>query len=157
MLTKGQAHIMEYILVGFFILIVIFLIVFFLMGWQIGTTKSRQSLLREQKASFLLKAFSNSPYLNKEGFSEGGMLEDSKLTVLECSDLEGLFGEDVFAEVRVLDSVAECTQESYPGCGVWTFCKGEERNFIAYDTPVNIYRTLTRDVEIGILTVGFYE
>jgi hypothetical protein len=157
MLKKGQAHIMEYVLLGFFIVMVIVVIVFFVVGWQIGTTSSRQSTLKQQKASFLLKAFSNSPHLNKEGFKEGGMLEDSKLTVLDCGDLEELLGKNVFAEVKVIDSTGECTNQNYPRCGFWSFCKTDNPQFLAYDVPVNIYRTLTRDVEIGILTVGFYE
>ncbi len=148
---------MEYILMGFFIMLVIVLVVFFLAGWHIGTVKSKGSLLRQQKATLLLKAFSNSPYLNKEGFKEGGMLEDSKLTVLECDDLEEMMGKGWFAEVRILDSTTECTDENYPKCGIWKFCKIEGKKFTAYDVPVNIYRTLTKDVEVGILTVGFYE
>lgn len=157
MLKKGQAHILEYVILGFFIVMIIVMIVFFIVGWQIGKTSSRQTALKEQKASFLLKAFSNSPLLNKEGFKEGGMLEDSKLTVLDCGDLEELLGKGVFAEVRVIDSTEECTSENYPRCGSWSFCKTDNPQFLAYDVPVNIYRTLTRDVEIGILTVGFYE
>ncbi|NIO22562.1 MAG: hypothetical protein GTN38_00860 [Candidatus Aenigmarchaeota archaeon] len=157
MLRKGQMHLMEYVLLAFFILMVIFLIIFFLMGWNIGTTSSRQHALQQQRATFLLKTFSNSPYLNKEGFKEGGMLEDSKLTVLECSDLEELVGRGIFAEVKIIDSITECEQENYPRCGVWKFCSPGNKQFTAYDTPVNVYRTLTRDVEIGILTVGFYE
>ncbi len=85
------------------------------------------------------------------------MLEDSKLTVLDCGDLEELLGRDVFAEVKVIDSIGECTNQNYPRCGVWKFCKTDNPQFMAYDVPVNIYRTLTRNVEIGILTVGFYE
>jgi hypothetical protein len=157
MLKKGQAHIMEYVLLSFFILMIIVLIVFFLTGWQIGTTRSRQSLLKEQRASFMMKAFSNSPLLNKEGFREGGMLEDSRLTALDCEDMEELMGRGWFAEVKIIDSLTECTYENYPRCGVWTFCKTDNQGFIAYDIPVNVYRTLTKDVEIGILTVGFYE
>lgn len=154
---KGQAHIMEYVLLSFFILMIIVVIILFLVGWQIGTTSSRQSGLQQQKASFLLKTFSNSPYLNREGFSEGGMLEDSKLTVLDCGDMEELVGRGWFAEVKVIDSLTECTQGNYPKCGAWKFCKTDNPKFIAYDVPVNVYRTLTRDIEIGILTVGFYE
>jgi len=148
---------MEYVLLSFFVLMVIVVIVFFLVGWQIGTTRSRQSLLQQQKTSFMLKMFSNSPYLNKEGFREGGMLEDSKLTVLDCGDLEELMGRNWFAEVKVIDSMTECATHNYPSCGVWTFCKTDNPRFIAYDVPVNVYRTLTRNVDIGILTVGFYE
>ena len=157
MLRSGQAHLMEYILLSFFIVMVIVIIVFFLAGWQIGTTGSRKQILQQQRAAFLMKSFSNSPFLNKEGFKEGGMLEDSKLTVLDCGDLEALVGRGWFAEVKVLDSTAECTKDNYPRCGVWKFCKTDNPEFIAYDIPVNIYRTATKNVEIGILTVGFYE
>jgi hypothetical protein len=156
MRLKGQAHIMEYFFLAFFVLLVIVLLVLFLTGWQFTTTSSRQSEARYQQSMYYLKAFTNTPLINREIFSEGSMLEDSKLTALSCEDVEELFGEKVFAEVRIPGYDLECTADNYPLCGYWSYCK-ETGNMIAYDVPVNVYRKTTGDIEIGILTVGVYE
>jgi hypothetical protein len=156
-MNKGQAHIMEYFLLTFFVIIIIVLIVLFLTGWQASRTMSRQSGLTYQRVLFLLKAVSSSPNLNKGGFKEGSMLEDSKLTVFECGDLEGMFGNDVYVEIRALGDMetVKCDEGSYPSCGYWSFCK-REGNSIAYELPVNVYRKTWGITDIGILKVGVY-
>ncbi len=161
MTRKGQAHIMEYFLLSFFIMIMIVLIVILLVTYQVGTAGSDESDLRFQKAMFLLKSFSNSPFLNRLGYKEGSMLEDSKLSAmlaLPCEDLQVVFGGNWFAEVKLVGSPfsgVECDGGNYPNCGVWKYCS-QEGSFTAYDIPVNIYRKSQSMVEVGMLRVGYY-
>ena len=154
-LEKGQAHMMEYFFLAFFVILVIVLLVFFLTGWQFSTLSSQKSEAQLQESMYLLRAFANSPLLNRVNFREGSMLEDSKLSSLSCEDVEKTFGENVYAEVSIPGFEVECTAGNYPLCGYWSYCK-REGNMIAYDIPVNVYRKTTGKVEIGILTVGSY-
>ena len=156
--SKGQAHLMEYVLLSFFVLLVIVLITLFLTGWQMSTIGSEQRRVTYAKAEFLLRAFTNSPYINKNTFEEGSMLEDSKLTAITCAELEKLYGTGWYAEVETLassDVPEECSLENYPLCGKWSYCK-HEGEAIAFDIPVNIYRKTNGEIDIGRLTVGLY-
>jgi len=158
MKSKGQAHIMEYFILSFFVMVVIVLLIIFITTYQIGSSRSEQSDAQFQKTMFMLKTFSSSPLLNKLAYKEGSMLEDSKLTALSsipCSEAEGAFGQGWFAEVKVIGNTVECTRDTYPNCGIWSFCR-KSGNFKAYDVPVNIYRKTTGRVDAGMLTVGYY-
>jgi hypothetical protein len=152
---KGQAQLMEYVLLSFFILLVIVVITLFLTGWQITTTGSEQRKVLYDRAEFLLRAFTNSPYINRNTYKEGSMMEDSKLTSVTCGDLEKLYGSGWFAEVESLEFSDECSGENYPLCGKWSYCK-REGNAITFEIPVNIYRKTTREIDIGFLRVGLY-
>ena len=153
---KGQVHIMEYVLLSFFIILVIVLIALFLTGWQITTTESEQRKVFLNKAEFLLRAFTNSPYMNKNTYKEGSMLEDSKLSAITCEDLQKLYGEGWYAEVESLAFKDECGGETpYPLCGKWTYCK-TGGDAIIFELPVNIYRKTTGEIDIGFLRVGLY-
>jgi hypothetical protein len=153
---KGQAQLMEYVLLSFFVLLVIVLITLFLTGWQITTTGSEQRKVFFDRAEFLLRAFTNSPYINKNTYKEGSMLEDSKLESITCEDLEKLYGKGWFAEVEALQFNEECGEDNpYPYCGKWSYCKkGGEA--ITFELPVNIYRKTRGEVDIGFLRVGLY-
>ena len=153
--AKGQAHIMEYVLLTFFILLILVLLMFFVTGWQITSTQFQAGETLDDEAMFLLRAFSGSPVLNRASFGEGSMLEDSKLTVLTCQDLESMFGEGWFAKVEVLDDSVECNEGNYPLCGSWKFCE-RPGDFRGLDVPVNVYRKTDGRVDIAILTVGVY-
>ena len=152
---KGQVHIMEYVLLSFFIILVIVMIALFLTGWQITTTESEQRDVFVNRAEFLLRAFTNSPYLNKNTYKEGSMLEDSKLSAITCEDLQELYGRGWYAEVESLTFKDECTEDSYPLCGKWTYCKTGGKAII-FELPVNIYRKTTGEIDIGHLKVGLY-
>lgn len=149
----GQAHLMEYVLLTFFAVLILLLIAFFLTGWQITGAESQKQELVLQKSLFVLKSFSNSPYINRRGFKEGSMFEDSKLTVLKCEDLQNLFGKSWWAEIYIPGYTEICTEENYPNCGYWKFCEKESESII-YEIPVNIYRKVSGNVDIGILRVG---
>lgn len=153
---RGQAQLMEYVLLSFFIILIIVLTTLFLTGWQITSTQSEQRRVFYSKAEFLLRAFTNSPYVNKNTYKEGSMLEDSKLTSITCEDLEKLYGAGWFAEVESLEFANECNEETpYPLCGKWSYCK-KEGDAIIFEIPVNIYRKTTGEVDIGFLRVGMY-
>ncbi len=152
---RGQAQLMEYVLLSFFILLIIVVITLFLTGWQITTTGSEQRKVLYDRAEFLLRAFTNSPYINKNTYKEGSMMEDSKLTSVTCRDLENLYGSGWFAEVESLEFNDECSVDNYPLCGKWSYCKTGKRN-ITFEIPVNIYRKTTGEIDIGFLRVGLY-
>ncbi|UCC92121.1 MAG: hypothetical protein JSV39_02580 [Candidatus Aenigmatarchaeota archaeon] len=153
---RGQAQLMEYVLLSFFILLIIVVITLFLTGWQITTTGSEQRKVLYDRAEFLLRAFTNSPYINKNTYKEGSMMEDSKLTSITSEDLEILYGKGWFAEIESLEFRDDCNEETpYPLCGKWSYCK-KEGNAITFEIPVNIYRKTTGEIDIGFLRVGLY-
>jgi hypothetical protein len=154
---KGQVHLMEYVLLGFFVVLIIVVITFFLTGWQISTTSSEQRSMEYSRAEFLLRSFANSPYLNKNAYKEGSMLEDSKLTSITCEELQTLYGTGWYAEVESLEFKEPCTTESFlQGCGSWSYCKEQGKTAITFEIPVNIYRKTTGEVDVGFLRVGLY-
>lgn len=156
-MIKGQAQILEYFFLTFFVLMVIVLVGLFLMTYQSMTSSSLQSEYETQDTMFMLKTFSNFPILNKRGYKEGSMFEDSKLTAVSCGELQEVFGTGWFAEVRIPSaSETECDASNYPACNKWTFCE-EDGDFQAFEVPVNVFRKTTKVVSIGVLTVGFYE
>jgi len=146
---------MEYVLLSFFVMLIIVLITLFLTGWQMSTIGSEQRKVTYAKAEFLLRAFTNSPYINKNTYKEGSMLEDSKLSSITCDDLEKLYGTGWYAEVESLEFKDECTIDNYPLCGKWSYCK-KEGEATTFEIPVNIYRKTTGEIDIGFLKVGLY-
>jgi hypothetical protein len=153
---KGQVHLMEYVLMSLFVLLVIVLVTFFLMYWQISTTGSEQRRVLFDRAEFLLRAFTNSPYINRNTYPEGSMFEDSKLESITCDNLEKLYGTGWFAEIESMNYNQECDDENpYPYCGKWTYCK-REGDAMIFELPVNIYKKTSGEVDIGHLRVGLY-
>lgn len=156
---KGQVHLMEYVLLSFFVVLIIVVITFFLTGWQISTTRSEQSNLEYSRAEFLLRSFANSPYINKNTYKEGSMLEDSKLTSITCEELQSLYGTGWYAEVESLEFKEfnePCDAGIYPVCGSWSYCKEGGKTAITFEIPVNIYRKTTGKIDAGLLKVGLY-
>jgi hypothetical protein len=144
---------MEYVLLTFFAVLVLFTMAFFLTGWQITGAQSQRQELTLQKSLFILKSFSSSPYINRQGFDEGSMFEDSKLTVLTCDDMKTFLGSGWWAEINITGSKQECNSGTYPECGSWKFCEASGEN-IVYEVPVNVYRKTKGVVEIATLRVG---
>lgn len=153
---KGQIHMLEYVLMAFLVLLLIFLIVFFLTGWQLSAIESGQTEARRNRAEFLLRAFTSSPYINRDTYKEGSMFEDSKLTSVTCDGLQKVYGKGWFAEIESLEFEEECTAANYPLCGKWSYCRIEGRGATIFELPVNIYRKATGEIDIGILRVGLY-
>ncbi len=161
---KGQAHLMEYVLLSFFVLLVIVMFTFLLTGWQMSTIGSERERVKYSKAEFLFRAFTNSPYINKNTYKEGSMFEDSKLTAITCEELQQLYGTGWYAEVDWIEPVdtylefkdVACTLDTYPECGKWSYCKTEGDARI-YELPINIHRKTTGKIGMGMLRVGLYE
>jgi hypothetical protein len=157
-MTKGQVHLMEYVLLSFFVVLIIVLVTFFLTGWQMGTTSSQQRNLEYAEAEFFLRSFANSPYINKNTFKEGSMLEDSKLTSITCPELQTLYGTGWYAEVESLSfNDTQCSDGTYPGCGKWSYCKEGGKAAMTFEIPINIYRKTTGEIDAGLLRVGLYD
>lgn len=168
----GQANIMEYILLTFFIVLIIAVLMLFISGWLVSTSMSKQSDYEYRRALFLTKLIANSPELNREGYPEGAMLEDSKLTTITCEQVRKMFWPDIFMKIKIPGKNTDCTWASYvndySNCGLWYFCEYDKicgkwglcaanKEKILFETPVNIYRKMSDKVDIGILTVGFAE
>ena len=147
---------MEYVLLSFFVVLIIVVITFFLVNWQISTTSSEKRNMEYARAEFLLRSFANSPYINKNTFKEGSMLQDSKLTSITCADLQALYGTGWYAEVESLEFKEPCDSGTYPGCGTWSYCKEEGKTAMTFEIPVNIYRKTAGEVDAGFLRVGLY-
>ncbi len=155
-MTKGQAHLMEYVLLSFFAVVIIITVTFFLVNWQISTTRSEQRESEYDRAEFFLRSFANSPYVNKNTFKEGSMFEDSKLTSITCGELQSLYGTGWYAEIESLEFKEPCDVASFPLCGSWSYCKEPGRSAMIFEIPVNIYRRTTGEVDAGFLRVGLY-
>lgn len=154
-MRKGQVQIMEYILLSFFVILVIVIATLLLTGWQITTARSEQQRVFYDRAEFILRAFTNSPYINKAGFKEGSMMEDSKLTAITCGDLQKLYGDGWYASIETLEFKDECDYDNYPLCGKWVYCM-KDQDATSFELPVNVYRKSTGEVDAAILIVGLY-
>jgi len=152
---KGQVHLMEYVLLSFFVLLIIVMLTFFLTGWQMSSIGSEKTRVIYNKAEFLMRAFANSPYINRNTYKEGSMFEDVKLLSITCENLQKLYGTDWYAEIETIEASESCTEENFPLCGKWSYCKKEGES-ITFELPVNIYRVVTGKVEPAILKVGLY-
>jgi len=173
---KSQAAITEYLVLVIMIVLIAFIAVVLLFGFELLNTGTEQAKSRERRALFTLESFAASTALNGPQYQKGSFFEDARLTAATCGDLENLFGSGWWAEVRVLKDKAYCdslpvwrrskcqqdmrreenivcTKQNYPSCGIWRFCAREEK-MIYTSVPVNVYRKINNTVDLGILTVG---
>ncbi len=137
---KGQIQLMEQIITLFFIIIIIVFIIFFLTVWQVSRANVEKNRVEQRRAMNILKRMIVSEYLVKEN----SMFDDSKLTSMldRCEDLEKLFGENWFAEIKIINGKNDipCSPGVYDtNCNLWTYCK-KKGNFTSYILPVNVYR-----------------
>jgi len=175
---KGQVAITEYMVLLLMIVMISFFALFMLFGFPlIGAGQSSYDT-KQTASMFVLKSILSRPNLINLQFSEGSVLDDSKLTAAECEHLEKIYGLDWYAEVRSFRSRSECdglnpwikknclkeiaktentvcTTENYPNCGVWVLCgENEKARNAEWSVPVNVYRKLNDTIELGVLTVG---
>ena len=160
-MAKGQAHIMEYIFMTLFIVIIIAVIIFFLMGYQFTQIRSADTRTESDKALFLTKLFIKSPFLT----TDESLFDEAKMTVFVdmesgsiCDQMKVVFGRDWFARVYYLGSGdVPCTSLSdYGSCNYWSFCEQAGRGSFSFVLPVNIHRNLDNTVHMGVLEVGVY-
>lgn len=160
---KGQSNIMEYIFLTLFILIMIVAMILFLSWFQMSQFEMKGGDIQIEKAKFLMNYMINSPYLAEEN----SLFDDSKLTSLlsledYCDRLDGVFGLRWSLKVDLLTSedgcFVECTEESYPCCGSWTFCERESKgSVLKYVIPVNVLRKINNQVHLAKMEVSVYE
>jgi len=162
---RGQANIMEYILMTFFIVVVIIGLMLFMSSWQ--STQHQLEIAKENNARALelTNFISTSPYFIKGSqVLAGPMLDDAKIMALSatdniCDKLENMFGSNWFAEISIIeyqsDEKIDCTTDNYPNCNTWTLCD-EDHDKLFYVLPVNIYRRALDRTDIGTLKVGIY-
>ena len=161
---KSQSELMEYVIMTVIVIVIIFLVVIFIFGFQYISASGDSMRLQEQRLDYLLDSFIESPLLNKPGYPQGLMLDDSKLTALaglqnpdSCTLLEGQFGSGWYAEIKVVLDPAQCAgltggwlincmrqqsanenrlcaDASYPECGRWEFCSQNREERMTYIT-----------------------
>lgn len=168
---SGQANIMEYVLMTFFIFIIVVALIIFLSAWQVSQMEITSLGSFSERAIENLDSLKSTMYLLKgASMSVTSMLDDSKLTALMhmdnlCDNIEKLFGSNFYFEVRAFEysesaesSDKECTLVDYLDCNHWSFCRDEDRPATSYVMPVNIYRKTLNDgrTDIGMLRVGVY-
>jgi hypothetical protein len=163
MADKAQTSMMEYLLLSFFILMVIIAMIFFLTFFQLSQLEMEKQSMNDQRLDSLLKRFMNSPVFVKQN----SVFDDSKLMAIWslqksgiCNDLSGLFGDDWFIELEVLnqhpgENIGECNAMNYPDCGYWSICAHPGIS-ISKVIPVNIYRKAQERTDLGLLKVGVY-
>ncbi len=161
-MAKGQAHMMEYIFMTLFIVIIISILIFFLMGWQFTQIRASDTKTESERALYLTKFFIKSPYLTR---SES-LFDEAKMTTFKdmetngdiCEKMGVVFGRDWFARVYYLeDNDDPCTSlDDYGRCNYWSLCEQPGRKAFSFVLPVNIYRNANRGIFMGILEVGVY-
>ena len=159
---KGDWGMFEQILVALFILIIIILAVFFLFGVEFNRSRGESSLDKQKEVIFSSKLLLQSNIFTKED----NVLDDSKLdSFLDsqgCKDFQKLIGQkDVCLEIKRAklfsgEDEIDCQSLEDTECNRWVLCERvclEQGNFISARSPVNIYRTLEGETQLGILTL----
>ncbi|RLJ00477.1 MAG: hypothetical protein DRP03_00090 [Candidatus Aenigmatarchaeota archaeon] len=150
----AQTNIMNYIILTFFIIFALLIFVIFMWSMLAVQVERGASEAKLEDLVTTLKMLSISPYLVKEGYEEGSMFVDSKLSSVSCEDIRKIFG-DIDVEIYIPGNSEVCEDENYDTCGIWQVCPFSEKS-IGYEVPVNIYRINSKKVEIGIMKVGVH-
>lgn len=153
---KGQAAVMEYMILILMTMFIIFFVVAMIFGFQFIEAGSSYSKDMEARTLFVLQNMLSSPAINIPESQKGSVLEDAKLSVMTCEDMESLFGEGIWVQVGTfyekpvcegiipseriacmyyrneIEAIAsrDCTgrgQNDYPECGTWTYCTDENK------------------------------
>lgn len=157
---KGQANLMEHILLIFFIMVIIVAIILFMTSFQFSQISMEKAKTERDKALAIAKVLVNSQYFVKDD----GVFDSGKLTAIknmaDCRELERIFGSNWFLEVKVLDKnevIIPCSWTNQ-NCNYWLLssCGNEGKKNISYVIPVNVYRTGIGRYDIGVATAGVY-
>ena len=157
-MAKGQAHMMEYIFMTLFIVIIISILIFFLMGWQFTQMHASDTKTESEKALYLTKFFLKSPYLTRDE----SLFDEAKLMAFQvedvCDEMSVVFGRDWFARIYYLEENNDpCTSlADYGNCDYWSLCEQPGRKAFSFILPVDIYRNADKSIHMGILEVGVY-
>jgi hypothetical protein len=158
-LMKAQFGIIEYIVISIFLVIIIAGVVIFLSYWQAAQIGLEKRTVLTEKVLSLTKEIFDHPALIKENV----MFDDSKLdrSKLEkiCKNLEEKFDVEWFAEIKAFEIVKTGEKFSFIDSMKMDLCEKkdeEDKKFVAYDFPVNVYRKKEKVTQMGILKVGVY-
>jgi hypothetical protein len=106
--VRGQTDIMEYAVLVVMIMFVILFVVALIFGFQMIQTGSEKSKDIEAESLFVLRNMISSPIMNNPQYQKGSVLDDAKLTVMTCEDVEALFGEGVWVQVVSFFEKPDC-------------------------------------------------
>lgn len=147
---KGQASIIEHIMVIFFLVVIVIALIILLTGFQLYQVNAEGEKAERDRALTLTKIILNSRYFTRET----SMFDDGKMEavedIIECDDLESVFGKNWFFELKVLEYGIVTDEWMINSCS-----RMDGRNF-SYTIPVNIYRVAENKNDIGILKVGVF-
>lgn len=152
-IMSGQLDMMEYLIMALFMLVVVTAIVFFLFGWEFGASRRAELDRANLQSLFMINIFTHSGFFTKSD----SMLDDSKLMVAKCEDMEAIFGRKLCINITSALFVGEeettCTLSNYPNCNQWVICPDlcSRKDLTGYDVPVNIYRRVDGKTGLGIL------
>lgn len=152
MKLKCQWGIMEYIFATIVFIILITLVIFFLSWWQITQMEKETKISTSERALYLIKRFTSSQFFVKEK----NIFDDAKLFSLmgRCEELQELFGEGWFVEIRIFDGNEDdimCGDRYDGSCNYFSFCKELGRDYSALPVPVNVYRKIGYVFESGVV------
>ena len=124
MLTKkGQAGLMEYMVMTIMILFVVVIGFFFLFGFESGKLEGDKSKDKFDSALSIAGILARSDLLAKKDL----VFDDSKLMAADCETIKSLTKTNVCVAVeKVLfsgESKTACSPSNYPECNRWVLCK----------------------------------
>ncbi len=159
---KGQAAVMEYMVLMLMMVMVIVFVIIMVFGFQFISSGTERAEHLERQTLFVLQSLITSSVVSDPQYQKLSVLEDAKLTVItECDDIEEIFGEGVWINISMYyekpscqgltgsllqqcrnkaDDIAEiqstrCTSGSngnYPECGYWEFCEENREDRMMY-------------------------
>jgi hypothetical protein len=106
--VRGQTDIMEYAVLVVMIMFVILFVVALIFGFQMLQMGSEKSKAVETESLFILRNMISSPIINNPQYPKGSVLDDAKLTVMTCEEIEALFGEGVWIQVVSFFEKPDC-------------------------------------------------
>lgn len=160
---KGQAGMIEYLLMTVFTMVIILVMVFFLFGFEAGRTADSESMDSKNRVLLAVNTLTQSDIINKEDL----MFDDSKLAGFldqaGCEELTKTMSQEACINIELIKIASEEPKDcagNYGGeCNRWTLCKdvcaklksgGRQRGL---SLPVNVYRKLDNKVELAVVKV----
>ncbi len=162
---KGQAEMMEYLLMTVFTIVILLAMMFFLFGFEIGRSTGSEAKDAANKLMVAVNVLAQSDILAKDGF----ILDDSKLVNFldqsGCEDITKIIGQEACVIVNIVKISSSQDQECLLGnygksCNKWTMCRdvcnrlnftGEPQRGI--EVPLNVYRKLEDKVDLAKMKI----
>lgn len=160
---KGESGMLERILMALFILIIIIFAVFFLFGVEFSRFRVEDVVEQENSLIFSANALLKSDILTKDD----NVFDDSKLIGFSgtdgCKDFQDLVGKDeiclIVERVKLFSSEdeIECLNLD-DDCNKWVVCESTcremtDKPYRTVRTPVNIYRKLDEETQLGMMSL----